>query len=336
MNTQLLSTIGCQLDRNVEPCRRAVVNTGPLCNYKCEFCYFKNDLKSCLPLEDVKRKVDSLYNYGFRQFDLTGGEPSIRKDFFDILDYCKKYGEVSCLSNGYKFADLQFCKDAQQHGLNEVLFSVHGSNSQQHDAIVGHQGAFERILQAIKNCKSLGYRVRINCTVTEKNANTLASEYPDLINPLDVFEVNFIVVNYFSDNKDFPGQSLELITNAIKCCIDKLSCKLINVRYVPYCYMQGYEKHVTGYYQLVYDVYDWNLTSYRHHDNMPVSTDMHRDQYNDAKRMRCDGFHKTEACKECKYFYICDGIKNGMPAQPKVVQGIRLTDVNHFRHGFFD
>lgn len=332
---QAFSTAGCHLPQDVPACRRAMVSVGPLCNYRCEFCYFKNDLKSTLPLDEIKRHIDSLYDYGFREFDLTGGEPSIRKDFFDIINYCAARGTVSCLSNGYKFSDIEFCKNAQQHGLNEVLLSIHGSNAAQHDRIVGHRGAFDRIIRAARNCISLGYRVRINCTVHETNADTLDTEYVELINSLGVFEVNFICVNYFSDNKDYKDQSLKIITDAIKRCIDKLTCKLINVRYVPYCYMKGYEKHVTGYYQLIYDIYDWNLTSYSRRNGLPAHCDFIKDQAEDAKSMRCNGFHKDDACRKCLWFFICDGIKDGMNAPYLPEAGKPITDVVHYRRDFF-
>lgn len=335
MNTQLFSTAGC-LCPNDTPCQRAVINVGPLCNYKCNFCYFKHDLKSSLSFDEVISKIDTMCGYGFREFDLTGGEPSIRKDFFDILTYCSNKGKVSCLSNGFKFADLDFCKAAQRCGLNEVLFSLHGANEDQHDSIVGHKGAFKRILQAIDNCKSLGYKIRINCTVHESNAITLDGEYVELLNKLDVFEINFICINYFSDNSDYKPQNLKLITDAIKNAIDKLSCRLINVRYVPFCYMQGYEKYVTGYYQLIYDIYDWNLTSYRRKTDMPVKTDFIKDQMEDAKRMRCQGFHKGDECRQCKWFFICDGIKNGMNDPYMPVDGKKINDVLYYRHGYFD
>lgn len=332
---QAFSTAGCRLPEDVPVCKRAVVNVGPLCNYRCEFCYFKKDLKSSTPIEDIKAFIDELYSYGFREFDLTGGEPAIRKDFFDILDYCSGKGTVSCLSNGYKFADLKFCTEAQQHGLNEVLFSVHGSAKEQHDRIVGHTGAFDRIVQAIKNCKSLGYRVRVNCTVHEFNAGTLDTEYVNLMNELDPFEINFICVNYFSDNKDYKKQSLSIITNAIKKCIDNLRCPLVNVRYVPFCYMKGYEKHVTGYYQLIYDIYDWNLTSYRQKHELPCTANFIKDQAEDAKAMRCQGFHKGEECRKCKWFFICDGIKDGMNDEYLPEAGKPITNVVHYRERFF-
>lgn len=334
MNAQLFSITGCRLPSDT-PCKRAVVGVGPLCNYRCEFCYFKHDLKSSLPLDEIKNKIDRMYAYGFREFDLTGGEPAIRPDFMELLDYCFARGSVSCLSNGYKFADLAFCQEAQRHGLNEVLFSLHGSNAEQHDSIVGHKGAFSKILKAIANCKELGYRVRLNCTVHEGNAATLDTEYVNLVNSLNVFEVNFICVNYFDQNADYKKQSLSIITNAIKNAIDCLTCKLINVRYVPYCYMQGYERYVTGYYQLIYDIYDWNLTSYRHKDALPLKADFIRDQAEDAKEMRCRGFHKGEECRRCQWFFICDGIKNGMQDSYKPVKGKWITDVLHYRHGFF-
>ena len=100
--------------------------------------------------------------------------------------------------------------------------------------------------------------VRINCTVYDKNYDTLSAKLFNKMNPL---EVNFITLNYWEGGEGNVGNYKEA-TSAIKKCIDKLTVKYINVRYTPYCYMVGYEKYVCNHYQHIYDIYDWNKGIY--------------------------------------------------------------------------
>lgn len=342
MNIQELSCIGIKPNLEVQYCQRARLYTGPLCNYKCVFCYCKNHLKDTKSLEQILKEVDYYYDYGIRELDLSGGEPSIRKDFFEILDYCTSKGITpSCLSNGFKFADLEFCKETQKHGLNEVLFSLHGSNEELHDSIVQHKGAFKRIIQAIKNTKALGYRVRVNCTVTELNYKTLYDEFPKLVNSLDVFEVNLILVNNWEDNEGGKIVDLETLTNAINASIDKFKTKLVNVRYTPFCYLTEHLENCTNYAQIAYDIYDWDIACYtilpeELHKYTRTPNYMIRNQLESAKKNRIQGFFKTPECKECKFFYICDGLKKGCNAKVKPVKGPKIMDPIFFRKDFFN
>ena len=334
-------------------CPRIPVHVGSICNCKCEFCYFKDDLRVVTPLEKIKARMQQAYDLGFREFDFTGGEPSVHPKFFEILKFGTEPGcYLSCLSNGQKFADIEFLKKAQALGLKEILFSLHGCSEEQHDAIVGKRGAFKKILKAIQNAQQLGMLVRINCTVYHKNYRTLPTTYADLIKEIKPFEVNFIHLNYFSANKHFESESLDLPLQAIKDCIVKIQpfTKYINVRYVPFCYMQGFEKYCAGYYQNVYDLYDWDLGlngigykfdplySYSSYSGLVTKNEWLKTRRKQCKRDALKGFKKLPECSGCKYSHICDGLKIGLDPKTKVypVPGKKILDVIHFRHGFFD
>ena len=62
-----------------------------VCNFKCTYClprgYKKNpgDIRSFMSAEEISRLVNGLSELGVRKIRLTGGEPTVRKDFFDIL-----------------------------------------------------------------------------------------------------------------------------------------------------------------------------------------------------------------------------------------------------------
>lgn len=322
---------------------RARLNTGYLCNYKCEFCYYKTKLTKRDSLDKIKKRINDIQKYGISQIDLSGGESSFEPNWFNILEYCKsKQMYISTLSNGSKFSNFEFIKKSNDYGLKEILFSLHGSNANIHDKITGVEGSFKRILQAIDNAKKLKMLVRINCTVYDLNHTFLGSEYVQLIKQLNPFEVNFITLNYDTDNANFRQIDYEKITKNIKICIDNIKeyIKYINVRYVPYCYMIGYEKYVVNYYQHIYDIYDWNLAIYNHEiDTSKVYTKNEKllQSYEAAKLFRINGYVKDESCKCCKFFFICDGIEKQLQNNKfKPVQGKQIFDVNYYRTDFYE
>lgn len=354
---QILSSYGVKLLPNEKRCKRLRVFTGPFCNHRCVFCYYKNRLHEKFTFDMVKERIDIAYEYGCRDVDLSGGESSIRKDFFEILDYCTSKGmKVSTVSNGWKFADFEFIKEAHKHGLNEILFSLHGSDSDLHDSIVKHKGAFNRLIQAIKNAQKLGMLVRINCTVFSQNAKSLEDAYPNLLLKLKPYEVNFIEVNYWSDNACFNTSNTEETAFYLKKCIDKIKKSiLINVRYIPFCYMKGYEKYVVNYFQHVYDIYDWEPICYtRFSENIDIlqlqtknellnltEEDKLKLNYKACRENRISSFNKYDECSKCKHFYICDGIKKALDSviepKPDVVDDIKdqTKDPLYYRHNYF-
>jgi len=342
-NPNSLQEIGCaglELDLTTTPCTRARLDTGTFCNYDCEFCYYKDMLDIKTPWEIVKKRIDHLLAYGIKQVDLSGGESSVSPDWFKILDYCSdKFEHISCLSHGGKFANLEFLKESQEHGLKEILFSLHGATAETHDLITGRKGSFDRILRGIHNAKSLGMIVRTNATVYYRNYHQLENEYADLINSIMPVETNFLTLNYWGDFNviEFKNISYKDMANGIKKCIDKLKNGIeINVRYAPFCYMEGYEKYVAGTYQHIYDVRDWNREMYTY--TLDVSKEYTPEEkiknaYDACSTHRNRFYKKSLDCVKCKHFYICDGIEKEIsdytPAIP--APGEKIKQVNYYR-----
>ena len=341
-----MSTEGLVIDTVTPRCNRAKLDTGTFCNYDCEFCYYRDKLDIKTPLEVVKQRADYLLAYGITQVDLSGGESSVSPDWFDILDYCnERFEHVSCLTHGGRFANIDFLKESMEHGLKEILFSLHGATEETHDGITNRKGSFKRILQAIKNAQELDILVRINCTVYYKNYHQLDNIYAGLINDIKPFEVNFITLNYW-EGADIEATNVSYadMTNGIKRCIDILNKDMIiNVRYVPYCYMEGYEKYVCDQYQHIYDLYDWNKEMYL--DELGPRIDVSKTYTHEEKLQlaykqcadhRVRYYRKDVTCVKCKYFYICDGVENeiaGTPVYP--IDGEKIKEVTFFRKDHF-
>ena len=90
MNVNNLSVNSFDIDYDTKRCNRAKLDTGFHCNYKCEFCYYIDRLDVKTPFSTIEQRINILHKYGISEVDLSGGESSIHKDWFKILDYCNE------------------------------------------------------------------------------------------------------------------------------------------------------------------------------------------------------------------------------------------------------
>jgi MoaA/NifB/PqqE/SkfB family radical SAM enzyme len=282
---------------------RAKLDTGTGCNYNCYFCYYQGELDKFDDYETIITRALVLKELGIEEVDLSGGESSIHKDWFKILDFCnKKFSNISCLSNGSKFSNMEFLKKSKEKGLTEILFSLHGYDEKSPDTIVGVKAAWKSMLQSIENAVELQMKVRINCTVTRSNVHHL-DEYTEVINKIKPLQLNFLPLNYWDSAKNLKKEDYGILTSGIKKSIDKLDPDIeINVRYVPFCFMDGYHKYVKGIAQHIYDLKDWNIPAY---DYEPLDK-----VFEIAKKKRLYSYYKPKKCHKCIFFNECDGIEH--------------------------
>ncbi len=308
---------------------RAKVDTGTKCNYKCSFCYYLKDLNSEeKDINIIKKEIDSFYNRGATSFDLSGGESSIHSKFFEIIKYCKQYGDVSMLSNGSRLYDYNFINTAYELGLNEIMFSLHGHDEKSHDKIVKYKNAFKHIMESIQNCLTLGIKFRINCTVDE---SFNVEKYLKLMNQIQPSQINFLPINYWNDANDLEIIDYKMISDKLKFFIDHYKVNIeINIRYIPFCFMKGYEKYVVGIYQHIYDKGDWNIQLYENLNTDKISVDK---MFNLAHIDRCNSYIKPLECLQCKYKIICDGIeKQNINNILEPINDETIKDINYYRN----
>ena len=337
MNYNLFSSIGLDLiDDQINS--RAKLDTGTHCNYECGFCYYLDKLDVVTDLEVIKKRALNLRNFGMKEIDLSGGESSIHANWFEILDYCRELGfkNISALTNGSRFANFEFIKKSYDHGLTELLISLQGWDSESHAQIVKRKGSFEKILKTIEHAKKLGMRVRLNCTVTHFNAPHLET-YATLVNQINPYQINFLPLNYWEDATKLEAQDYEVLAQNIKKSISLINKNIeINARYIPYCFMENFEKYVVGIYQHIFDQGDWNIIGYNS-DNLSLSGADIVDYFEEAKKKRMHTYTKEKECFDCKYFHICDGVEHEVSKTQKVypIKGEKIKDVMHFRRGHY-
>lgn len=114
------------------------------CDEACLFCYGADKKSLELPLGDLKSIIDVLYNTGFREFNIGGGEPTVRKDLVDILSYIKqKEGSLVYLStNAMKLSRDENLRRALFSVVDLFGLSIDGSNTDMNVAMTRHQNHF--------------------------------------------------------------------------------------------------------------------------------------------------------------------------------------------------
>lgn len=339
------SCLGIHKVKKKELARRAPLFLGRKCNAKCVFCYYADELETAenASLESIIKQIDFLAEYGIEDIEITGGEPTIHPNWFEILEYASyKFRHIACISNGIKFSDPHFMQKSHRAGLREILFSLHGYDPETHNSITRVPGSFVKIKKAIQYAHSENIIVRINSTVCNLNYKTL-EDGAELLNELKPACVNYLPVNFWRSNSEASNAvSYEDMAPHIKRAIDKLNVKYINVRFIPYCFMEGYEKYVCNWHQHPYDHWDWNIelgddliTSNEKKEEL-LSEDYGKGAVDYADNMRKVTYCKSEECMKCKYHYICDGVEKEVAetTEISIKTGDYITNPLFFRDDY--
>ncbi len=79
------------------------------CNFKCKHCYLESSAVEKMSYEKICEIIDAAHNLGVLKLCITGGEPLLRTDIKDIVEYAsKKFILLELFTNGY-FLDIEFC-----------------------------------------------------------------------------------------------------------------------------------------------------------------------------------------------------------------------------------
>jgi MoaA/NifB/PqqE/SkfB family radical SAM enzyme len=300
--------------------KRLDIKTGFVCNNNCLFCVqADNKCNGNRTFEAIKKDlIDSR-----KRCDgvvLTGGEVTIRKDFFEIVAFAKKlgYSTIQIQSNGRMFSSLEFCKKTIEAGATEFSPALHGYCAEQHDNLTQAKGSFSQTVKGIRNLKSLGAYVLTNTVVVKSNYETLP-ELAKLLAELDVDQFQFAFVHPMGNalkNFDSIVPSISLaapyIHQGLQIGID--AGKNVMAEAMPYCMMKGYEEYIAE--KVIPDA----EIRGKEHQN---TDDFTRQRQNFGKM-------KFSQCKKCKYDLICEGPWREYPekAGNKEFVAVKIIDIS--------
>jgi len=143
-----------------------------VCNFKCGYCLpngyqvDKSDNRKFLQLEEIKRLAKVFSKLGVSKIRLTGGEPTVRKDFFEIIKILKNDAgikRVVITTNGYHLNEK--AKMLVDSGINGINISIDSLKRNIFKNVTGHDRLPE-ILQGIKILQQLNFEnIKINAVL---------------------------------------------------------------------------------------------------------------------------------------------------------------------------
>jgi len=182
-----------------------------VCNFKCGYCLpngyqvDKSDNRKFLHLDEIKRLAKCFSELGVCKIRITGGEPTVRKDFFDIIKILKietGIKKVVITTNGYHLDKK--AKLLVDSGLNGINISIDSLNRETFKNITGHDRLPE-ILQGIKNLQDLGFEnIKINAVLLN-GVNSSKKDFDQWSNFIKNNKVDFRYIELMQtgDNLDY-------------------------------------------------------------------------------------------------------------------------------------
>ena len=163
------------------------------CNLTCMHCYSISadiDFPGELSTQEVLGVMEDLKAFGVPALILSGGEPLLRPDLFEIAQRAKALGFYTALSTNGTLIDATLAARIAATGFDYVGISLDGLE-QTHDCFRRKAGAFQGALNGIRLCRDAGVRVGARFTLTQDNA-------ADLPGLLDLVEAERIDKFYLS------------------------------------------------------------------------------------------------------------------------------------------
>lgn len=323
------NTLRSGIPRGILQPRRSQIYVGFSCHQRCGFCYYKHKChEDMFPLENIKRQIDFKLKYGIVDFEITGGEPGEFKSLVSVCKYIKSASprsRIAVITNGSLVSQPE-CLEY----VDEVLLSYHLSRRQHVDEAFFPLGCtWTKIKRLSDLANQSGCLVRTNTVLGTFNLDGIQEIVEDLVE-ISPKIINFLPVNLFDQASDLAKFiDYQSLRPKLKFLVDQLKSflpnSLIFIRYMPFCDMEGYQKHIVGYLQHIYDWFDWNV-ELGGSDFLDKLKQLGESKYLEslgeygstslkaALDSRNSFYSKSIKCLRCKYQLICDGIESKIPA----------------------
>ncbi len=152
-----------------------VWNITRACNLKCVHCYNDSGAgrASAEPnTAEAKAVLDDLADFGVPSVLFSGGEPLMREDLFELVNYARACGLRTVISTNGTLIDNGKAEQIKEAGVSYVGVSLDGIGSV-NDRFRGVIGAFDSAVEGIRNCMNVGVRVGLRLTLTRQNVEDL-------------------------------------------------------------------------------------------------------------------------------------------------------------------
>jgi radical SAM protein len=127
-----------------------------------------------LTTEEGFALIDRLTEFGSPILVFTGGDPMMRRDLFELIEYADAAGlRCSLTPTATALPTVARLRRAQQAGVRRIALSLDAPSPEVHDDFRKVAGSWERTMTILRNAQSLGISTQVNTTVTSHNVDLL-------------------------------------------------------------------------------------------------------------------------------------------------------------------
>ena len=182
-----------------------------VCNFSCTYCLPDGYKKPCqrpaeLTVEEIRRAVTGFAQMGLWKVRLTGGEPTLRRDFDEVARAVASVPgvrRIAMTTNGYRLAErAQIWRDC---GISAINISVDSLDPARFAAITGHDRLSE-VLRGVEAAQNAGFdSIKLNAVLMRGVNDDELAAMVDFVTTRDL-SLRFIEVMRTNDNAAFFDQ----------------------------------------------------------------------------------------------------------------------------------
>jgi heme b synthase len=146
------------------------------CNLNCKHCRaaarfgpYPNELTT----DECFRFLDNVATFAKPIIILTGGEPMLRDDIWEIAKHGTELGLKMVMAPCGFLVTEETARKMIASGIQRVSFSIDGATAESHDNFRRVPGAFASVMKAIENANKVGLEFQVNTTITKHNLDEL-------------------------------------------------------------------------------------------------------------------------------------------------------------------
>lgn len=148
------------------------INKG--CNFNCEHCYLAERKFAGIPRNEKDQLIAMLRDAGVLWLQITGGEPTIDKDFRHSYEQAYRTGMlIEILTNGSRLHQPETIELLRTMPPHKVTVSLYGATAESFDSLTRRPGAFKLLSKGLKAAKESGISLELALIITKHNAHEL-------------------------------------------------------------------------------------------------------------------------------------------------------------------
>ncbi len=141
------------------------------CNERCVHCYLDHEGAGEMSTAEIKDVIRQLSECGTFFLSVSGGEPLMRRDCFEILEYARSLRFTVKLKTNAVMIGPKEAERLKNLGIEQVQVSIYSHIHEVHDAITKLPGSLRRSIDAIRRLKAHGIKVSITNVLMKKNSS---------------------------------------------------------------------------------------------------------------------------------------------------------------------